>query len=192
LLTLEDRAQLYNKTWGVRYPDSRLRVADPLTDKLYGVWFLGNTYRTGKSLYGAYPYGYLPRITTLFPDCKSVLHLFSGSLLRGPYVRFDIKNKADVQGDAHELGLYFLPEFDLIYADPPYHKQAAAIYGTPMPNRAKVMRECYKVLKPGGFVVWLDTVWPIARKDQLKLVGCIPIIRSQNHVLRAAFISQRV
>jgi hypothetical protein len=188
MLTMQERAERYNDTWGKRFPASRLRVDD---GRLYGMFFLGNNYRNKTRYFGAYPPGYLPRMTTLFPDCQRVLHLFSGSLPKSKrYTRFDLKSKAEVNADAHELGQCFLPEFDLIYADPPYNKAAAAIYGTPMPNRHRVMQECHKVLKPGGFVVWLDTVWPLARKDQLKLVGCISIIRSQNHVFRNVVISQ--
>ena len=189
MLTIEERAERYNEAWAEIYPASRLSF---YRGKFHGLWFLGNDYRTGSSYYGAYPNGYLPRIRTLFPDCQNVLHLFSGSLPKGPYTRFDLRQEAEVNGDAQELGQYFLPEFDCIYADPPYHREAARIYGTPFPNRAKVMKECAKVLQPGGFVIWLDTTWPMARKDELKMVGCISIVRSQNHVLRAAFISQKV
>lgn len=82
-------------------------------------------------------------------------------------------------------------KFDLIVADPPYTKADAARYNTPMVHRKRVLEECSKVLEPGGFVVWLDTVWPMIAKKYLKLVGVIGILRSQNHRVRFTFIMQK-
>ena len=50
-------------------------------DIIEGIWVMGNNYTTKTNLYGAYPYGYLERIFSLFPLVpKKTLHLFSGSL----------------------------------------------------------------------------------------------------------------
>lgn len=187
---LLNRMANYNAGYGTKYPGSALRLSNGI---IFGVWFLGNNYR-GSGFFGAYPPQYLARIGQLFPDTPTqVLHLFSGSLPKDKaYTRFDLVQKAEVQGDAEEL-TYFLPKsvFDLIYADPPYSKEAAKRYGTIMPNRRLVLEQCSEVLREGGFVVWLDTVWPIIAKTRLRLVGTIALLRSCNHVVRTAFLFQK-
>jgi len=182
-MTLQDMADNYNKAFPA-YP--------PLvtTDRwLYGVWMIGNDYHNRTDFYGAYPHSYLKRIMSIFPTASDILHLFSGSLPSGNYTRFDILQEADVKGDAHHLSNYFLPNsFDLILADPPYSGEDADKYGTPMVNRNKVVKECSIVLKKGGYLVWLDCVLPMYRKDTLKLVGSIGVIRSTNHRFRIVSI----
>jgi hypothetical protein len=151
-----------------------------------GLWILGNDYK-GSGYFGAYPPNYLKRVMAMFPDAERVLHLFSGSLPPGPYTRFDIGVGADVVGNAHRLSNYFKPgAFDLIMADPPYSAEDSLNYGTPMVQRNKVLKECVGILEPGGFVVWLDQVLPMFRKDALHLCGAIGIIRSTNHRFRVA------
>lgn len=163
------------------------------TDRwLYGVWMIGNDYRNKTTFYGAYPARYLDRVMSMFPDAQDILHLFSGSLPKGNYIRFDMVQEADIQGDAHELSAYFPPEsFDLILADPPYSGEDADRYGTPMVNRNTVVKGCYKILKPLGFLVWLDCVLPMYRKDQFSLIGTIGLIRSTNHRFRVVSIFRR-
>ena len=163
------------------------------TDRwFYGVWMIGNDYRNKTTFYGAYPARYLDRVMSMFPDAKDILHLFSGSVPKGNYTRFDLIQKADVQGDAHKLSTYFQPEsFDLILADPPYSGEDANRYGTPMVNRNIVVKECYKILQPQGFLVWLDCVLPMYRKDQFELIGTIGLIRSTNHRFRVVSVFRR-
>jgi 16S rRNA G966 N2-methylase RsmD len=98
----------------------------------------------------------------------------------------------DMIGDAENLSNYFNPStFEIIYADPPYSEEDARNYGFPLINRNKVIKEAYKVLIPGGFLVWLDQVFPMYRKVDYKLVGTINIIRSTNHRVRDVFIFQK-
>ena len=61
-----------------------------------------------------------------------------------------------------------------------------------MPSRLQVIKECYKVLRPGGFLCWMDQVLPMYRKNEFKRVGEIMITRSTNHRVRAVFIFERV
>ncbi|KKM78558.1 hypothetical protein LCGC14_1358800 [marine sediment metagenome] len=158
---------------------------------LDGMWVMGNNYR-GSGYYGAYPPNYLERVMALFPDAEAVLHLFSGSLPQGDYLRFDIQGNPEVVGDAHRLSSYICQRFDLVLADPPYSNEDAAHYGNPLVNRNTVLRECGKVLLPGGFVVWLDQVLPMFRKDTLHLCGLVGIVRSTNHRFRIASIFKRL
>lgn len=185
------RAMDYNSSeWGQRYPGSKLFVgAGPFVS---GTWLLGRNY-VGSGYYGSYPPQYLGRVGALFTDASKVLHLFSGSLPRSKnYVTLDLQGNPSVKGDAHKLVEKFgLAKFEVIYADPPYTKADAAHYDTPMINRRLVLIECSQVLVPGGYLVWLDTVWPMVRSELLVLVGAILILRSQNHRARVAFLFRK-
>jgi len=184
--TLEDRAFFYK--------DAFPKWPMPRTEERWidGIWVLGNDYR-GSGYYGAYPPNYVKRVMSMFPDASNVLHLFSGSLPTGNYTRFDLKEDADVVGDAHELSFYFEPAtFDLILADPPYSQEDAEHYGTPLISRNRVVTECAAILEPGGYLVWLDQVLPMFRKDTLFLCGLFGIVRSTNHRFRVASIFRRV
>jgi len=188
-VTLDERVDRYNAGHGARFPGSRLING---AGQFHGVWFLGNNYK-GSGYYGAYPPGYVARVMEMFPDAECVLHLFSGSLpWSKDYVRFDLTAIADVVGDAHHLAASFVDQsFDLILADPPYSLEDASRYGTPMIDRRKVLREVAKVLVPDGYLVWLDTVWPMVAASVLRRVGVIAIFRSSNHRVRAAFVFQK-
>lgn len=196
MLTLEARANIYAET----FPDYPRLIVDK--GWLLGVWNIGNNYK-GSGYYGAYPPSYLKRITPLFPDCPRVLHLFSGSLPPGDYVRFDIRdpsevpNGVDVQGDAEKLSHYFQPgSFDIIFADPPYSEDDAQRYGRCLVNRNKVVAECARVVRPGGFLIWMDQVLPMyrGRGENAEWNRCIEISisRSTNHRVRAVFGFQRL
>ena len=132
----------------------------------------------------------MERITSLFPDAERVLHLFSGSLPPGNYVRFDrLALIADVAGDAENLSLYF-PNctFDLICPDPPYSVEDCDHYGCGVVNRSRVLEECVKILEPGGFVLWLDQV---LRKRDLHMCAVIGMVKSTNHRFRVITIFER-
>lgn len=185
--TLKERAAFYNKThpnWPPLHADDRW---------LDGMWVMGNNYRTS-GYYGAYPHTYLERIGSLFPDAERVLHLFSGSLPPGDYVRFDrLASNADVTGDAQNLSAYFPSSmFDLIYADPPYSVEDCDHYGCAMVNRNKVLDECVKIVEPGGFIVWLDQALPMFRKLELHMCGVIGMVKSTNHRFRVTTIFERI
>ena len=192
--TMAERAELYEQAEpGKKWPASVPWVGPD--GRIYGMWILGQDYRNRSPLYGAYPPNYVMRVEALFPDRDRVLHLFSGSLPVGSYTRFDIREDAecDVRGDAHQLSTHFRPgEFDFVMADPPYSCSDADRYGTPWIQRNKVVKEVCKVLRPGGFLVWLDQVLPMYRKDTLNLQGVIGLVRSTNHRFRVVTIFERV
>lgn len=151
-----------------------------------------------EALYGSYPPGYLDRIAALFPDVVSqpasleaVLHVFSGSLPPGPYARCDLRQDAEFHCSVYDLPALIDNQFDLILADPPYSKDDAKKYGTPMVNRGPVLHALAQVTRPGGHLVWLDTVWPMHRKSEWRTVGRIALTRSTNHRLRDVTIFER-
>lgn len=199
-MTLEERAAAFNDTYA-KWPASHLRVVlEGGKPVLYGRWLIGNDYRNKSRYYGAYPAGYLERVRALFPDlgvldrvsaCE-VLHVFSGSLPAGPYARCDISQDAEFDCSVYDLpNLCGEHAWKLIFADPPYSAADAKRYGTPMVDRRKAIAALARVTLPGGFLVWLDTVWPMHRKAQWRTVGRIGLTRSTNHRVRDITIFER-
>lgn len=195
-LTLADRAQAFRAAFP-DCPDAWPYVS-PSGRWLYGHWEVGNNYRATTTLYGAYPPGYLARVMALFPDVtpstSTVLHVFSGSLPPGPYLRLDVHagRQPDVVGDVCAVEqLLHGARFDLIIGDPPYSAEDAVRYGTTMPDRRQVLIAIAGVTAPGGHLVWLDTVSPMFCKRDWLAVGKIALHRSTNHRERTVFIFQK-
>jgi 5-methylcytosine-specific restriction endonuclease McrA len=198
-LSLADRVALYNNTFP-EYPSMTYS-----NGWIVGNWCIGACYK-GSGYHGAYPYKYLSRIRTLFPEYKKddVLHLFSGSLSiprnaayigEFPGITFDINKELnpDVVGDATQLLTYFPnKQFGIIIADAPYAESDALKYGYPMIKREAVVKQCAQLLKRGGFLIWLDQVLPMYSKLSFKRIADIMITSSTNHRARCAFIYQKL
>lgn len=184
MLTLQDRCDLYRD----RFPDFQpLQIASE--KRIEGLWIMGNCYQTS-GYYGAYPHGYLDRVMAMFPDAEDILHVPSGSLPPGPYLRIDIRPEVnpDIVGDCHDLpALVGERRFDLILADPPYSAEDAEHYGKPMVKRNVMLKSCLDVCKPGGWVIWLDQVLPMHRKDEVDWALAIGMVKSTNHRVRGVF-----
>lgn len=182
-----------------------------------GFWLCGQNYRNPSRLYGAYPPSYLKRMQLLFPKftyegiatvCHyshhEVMHLFSGMISQNnkefPGLTFDIKDYGYTSflGDAEDLSAIWERgakglKLKLILADPPYNEKSLKEYGASPVNKRMVIKECAKVLRPGGHLVWLDTIIPIwAKADGWKLRGIIGLVQSTNHVCRVATILEKV
>jgi len=193
-LSLSDRVACYARAFQ-KWPASHLRLErSGVRESFYGFWCIGNDYRNKSTYHGAYPRGYLDRVQALFPDAvgERTLHAFSGSLPAGDYVRCDLVQPAEYTCD-----VLYLPrkvaagQFTLVYADPPYTKLDAQKYGTLMIDRRKTTAALAHVVAPGGFLVWLDTVWPMHRKALWETVGQVAIRRSTNHAMRLVSVFRR-
>jgi hypothetical protein len=166
-----------------------------------GFWLVGQDYHNTTRFFGAYPPSYLKRMGLLFPDHKDfgVLHLFSGMVPMGTWkneLTFDINPDLDptIVGNAEELskcvGLKYA--IDLILGDPPYDDNHVK-YGTEKVNKRRVIKECAKVLRKGGHLVWIDTIIPIwAKSDGYRLRGTIGMVQSTNHKCRVITILEKV
>lgn len=187
-------AHRYNESeMAKKYPESKFLIGQK---RACATWWMGNNYRNASNYYGAYPPMYLKRIELIFPyDTFHTLHLFSGSLKKGNYVRLDSNPKMnpDVVGNAENLAECFpnFKKFDVILADPPYRDSDAEKYGCVLPNKKRVVESCYDVLKVGGHLVWLDEMMPMYRKDMWDVLGFVSIVRSTNHRFRMAVIFQK-
>lgn len=189
-MNIQDRINSYNDNSG--FPKSLFLGGD---GRMVGTWVMGNNYKT-KSLYGAYPHGYLKRIKLLFPDKQKTLHLFSGmvdtTLFPGKTVDINSDRNPDYVDDAHTLEHVPLEEFDLILADPPYSVEDCDHYQTTMIKRNVVMRNLGERLKSGAHVVWLDQVLPMYKKVNLKTIGYIGMVKSTNHRFRVITIFEKL
>ena len=203
-MTNEKRLEAYLKTTSEQkspFPQSVFHGTD---DRLYGTWVMGNDYRVSTGYYGGYPATYLKRIAALFPDKQRCLHLFAGKVDK---TQFSINNadceqitldinpdlNPDVVGDCHDLGSSFDEGyFDLILADPPYSVEDAEHYQTTMIKRNVTLKQCLKVLKKGGHIVWLDQVLPQYRKVELKPIAYIGMVKSTNHRFRVITIFEKI
>lgn len=188
-LTLQERIDLYLKASPKHEP---LYITK--SGRVEGFWTMGANYRV-KGGYGAYPYGYLARITSMFPDQKKILHVCSGWLPKSDeYDRLDINPEREPEFccDAQAMSRHILPEsYDIIYIDTPYSDEDAVHYGYPMLNRKRVLLESHKLLKPGGWFVMLDQVPPIWAKRDWFFRMAIGIMGSTNHRMRVVLAFQK-
>lgn len=206
-MTLQERADAYAAAFP-EFPASHLRVVQEAgRDVLYGTWLLGNDYRNASPLYGSYPPSYLSRVMCLFPDVEpsalvnghlvnTTMHVCSGALPRGPYVRLDVNadRKPDIVGSVYDVAAIFddyIGWFELLLADPPYSTADAAHYETGMVDRRRAIAALAQIARVGAHLVWLDTTWPMHRKAEWRTVGRINLIRSTNHRVRLISIFER-
>jgi hypothetical protein len=198
-MSLRERVEAF-KTAFARWPASwPWLVQERGEDVLYAVWVIGNDYRNKTRYYGAYPAGFLDRVMALFPDrvaeaevggFLTTLHVFSGSLPPGPYLRCDVTQPAEFTCSVYDLPAQ-PARFDLVIADPPYSKTDAQRYGTPMIDRRRVLAALADVTNLGGHLAWLDTCWPMHRKAQWRTAGRILVQRSTNHRARVLTLFER-
>jgi len=175
-----------------RFPGSLFIAGD---GRVVGTWIMGNDYHVKNGYYGGYPPTYLRRIAALFPDKKNVLHLFSGlvdlTVLPGETVDIAPYVSPTYLCDAKDLSIVPLKNYDLVVADPPYSVEDAEHYGTGLINRNIVFRQLAR-LNPGTYVVWLDQVLPMWRKDTFELEAVIGVVKSTNHRFRIVCIFKRI
>jgi hypothetical protein len=187
----EDRIESYARL--TRFPRS-LFIADD--GRVVGTWIMGNDYRVQSEYYGGYPAGYLRRVAALFPDRRRVLHVFSGkvdvSAMPGDTVDINPELQPTYVADAHDLASVPLHLYDLILADPPYSIEDAERYQITMVKRNVVMRSLAAGVSPGTWLVWLDQVLPMFRKDEWAIEATIGMWKSTNHRFRGITIFRRL
>lgn len=189
-LTWQERLDNYAKETG--FPQSMFVSPD---GRVYGTWIMGNDYRVKSTYYGGYPAGYLNRVKALFPDRRHALHLFSGkvdtAVMPGDTVDINAENKPTYVDDAQTLKKVPLGIYGLVLADPPYSVEDSEHYQTTMIKRNVVMRALGEGLNAGAYVVWLDQVLPMYRKDQFSLEAAIGMMKSTNHRFRMVSIFRK-
>lgn len=158
----------------------------------FGRWNYGNNFKNISSYPGSYAIQEVLRLDILFPENTrgKVMHLFSGSLPPGNYVRVDHSLldpcEIDFKGDARDILLHFQNEFDFIFADPPWNREhAERTYKTKLVNKEKVLKACFESLKPGGILVWKDAYKPRYSRKLFQYFGQITVDPSTGHMDRS-------
>ena len=172
---------------------------------VYGWWGLRPQAHRGNNgrLHGSYPVQYVKRIMSLFPDATNVLHVPSGSLdaklLGEGHVTMDMMQdavrKPMIVGDACEHIPLEDESFDLVMSDPPYTQVDSQKYGCPPWKPMSFFREANRVLRPGGYLVYLHQRMPqLLRRDQgnWKFEGVIFITLGSNKLVRVVCFYQKV
>lgn len=166
---------------------------------VYGVWYCGTSF-TPASMYGQHPPTYLKRLLALFPDAKVWLHAPSGVLPHGE-IDGRIHHTVDLVSRAENCpefisscnNLPFADEsIDIVETDPPYSVADSKKYGLPKYPRYKARDEFWRVLKPDGFMVWLDIRYPMYQRKKWKLVGLIGIVTGFERQTRICSIFQKI
>lgn len=182
-LTLHDRCLSYARgRCGQLWPDSTPYVT-PSGLYVYGRWVIGALFENETDFPGCYPRTYLERVLSMFPDVRrrEILHLFSGSLPKGPYTRVDINpdRKPEIVGSIYDLPQLLeargeLTRYKLVLCDPPYPGQGQKLYGTDDVVTWRAFR-ALEALPAGTHVVWLDTITPMRRKEYWNKWGSVSI-----------------
>jgi hypothetical protein len=178
---------------------------------LYGVWYCGTSFQ--KSQYwGQFPLTFVKRITTMFPTKEyRFLHLCCGKCYIEGAVNVDLRDtandqanisgesklKVDVLANAESFAFdqpdVFPPNsFDVCLLDPPYSQEDSSRYGVArLVSPKKAFAQLAIVIKPEGWVIWLDEKFPNYPKEFFKLKGTISIVTGPNRRTRLMSMYQR-
>lgn len=182
--------QNYKEVTG--YPDS---VSIACDGRLYGTWVMGQNYTVKSEYYGGYPAGYLRRIKALFPENPETLHVCSGKVDLGafPGDTLDINPLMNptYNVNAETMDGVPLDKYRLFLVDVPYSEEDCEHYGTAMIKRNKVMNAIAAGSRFGSYVVWLDQVLPMYRKEDWNVIAYIGMVKSTNHRFRVITIFER-
>ena len=190
-LTPKQRAESFSRA----FPNYAPLVVH--NNRLYTTWVIGACFRRQKGYYGEYPHTVKERILALFPDCKKIIHLFSGVIQDDKQKRLDPKFqvitydinpdlKPTICDDVRNLKKYreVFEDVDLVIADPPYEEKDFKKYNQKPFNKAKVIRDLGEVMPSGSFLAWLDVIVPMYSKEVWNLLGHIGLVVSTNTRVR--------
>ena len=191
-LTALERAKAFSQ----RFPKYAPLVVH--NDRLFGTWIIGSVFGHKTVYYGEYPYKVRERIEALFPDARSILHLFSGIIVDDPprVMTWDIKSELhptvcdDVRNLARHADL--LSSVDLVMADPPYEKDDFAKYGCVPFDKFRIIRELGGLMKSGSHLAWLDLRIPMYDRKIWSLLGHVGMVVGTNTRARMLTLWERV
>lgn len=189
-LTAKERAIAFSK----QYPKYAPLVVH--NNRLYGTWIIGALYKRKTNFYGAYPYKVKERILALFPDCRNIMHLFSGTIhdLGSVTYNIDPKMKPTICDDVRNIKQYedIIKDIDLVIADPPYEAKDFERYNQKPFDKRKIIKDLGEVMEQGSFWAWLDVIIPMYSKKQWNLLGHIGLVVSTNTRVRMWSIWEHV
>ena len=154
----------------------------PLTD----MWILA---RTQQKYYGAYPGGFLWRAKVLLPG--RMCHLCSGTV-RGDFtVDIDPEAHPDLVADARCTGLED-ESFEAVLLDPPYTPEDAQHYNhTEYPEPRDLMREAWRLVRPGGRVGLLHYIVPRPPHKDARLLAVVGVMVGYGNRIRVFTVFEK-
>jgi SAM-dependent methyltransferase len=143
---------------------------------IYGVWYCGTSFQKA-IYYGQYPGTFVKRVMSMFQG-QDILHLCCGRCHISGAINVDFHPLPEADIVANVESLPFKDNsFDMALIDPPYSDLDAERYKVPrLVSSKKVMRECLRVLRPGGWLLWLDEKYPSYSRHEWALKGLIGIV----------------
>ena len=163
---------------------------------IYGVWYCGKKFKKAQ-LYGEYPATFFRRVIAMFPSVKEekFLHLFSGTMGEDFGLTVDGSDKFNpdvIHILTKDNPLPFKDNiFDVVLADPPYSSEDAKQYGLPYPGPETILKESIRVLKPGGYFLFLHIMYPSYKRKSVSLVGLIAVITGFKSITRLLSIFKK-
>ena len=139
---------------------------------------------------GRYPYKYLEMIDYLFRHEANTIEVCSNSIKDCYTVDINPDLNPNLVDNAEQLSLIADNSFNRWRADPPYNENTAKrMYGTKLPNTAKLLAAGARVCKPGSLMFLLlgPQNYQYCPKD-VKRIGWIAITIVPNNELRALHI----
>jgi hypothetical protein len=162
-------------------------------DWVYGVWYCGTSFQ--KAIYhGQYPMTFVKRVLRLFPKCD-MLHLCCGRCHIDGALNVDIKSlpEVDLIADVEKKLPRAAKSYDVILIDPPYSQEDSTRYGVPrLVKASKVMKEARRLLRPNGWLLWLDEKFPARRTAEWNLRGLISVVTGPNRRVRVLSMWQPI
>lgn len=159
---------------------------------IYGMWYCGTAF-TKSIYYGQFPATFVKRFTRMFEGAE-LLHLCCGRCAIDGAVNLDMMALPEVDARANVERLPFRAAiFDVVLIDPPYTQQDAQKYGVARaPRSVRVLEEAARVLRPDGWLCWLDTKYPTYRRKSWKLAGLIGVVTGFQRKMRVLSMFQKV
>ena len=147
----------------------------------------------GQRIYGAFPSGFYWRMRAMLPGY--LCHLCSGSLgpaddnnaifvdkTRPAWAKVPV-DSSFLQGNATRTA--FTSEiFDAVMIDPPYSPDDAAEYGHDYPEPKDLLREAWRIVRPGGRVGFLHYLFPRPPVKDCRLVATISVLMGYGNRVR--------
>jgi len=139
---------------------------------------------------GQYPYHYLEMIEKIFGYEANTIEVCSHNVKDCFTVDIDPLTNPSLVDDAQYLSKVEANQFNRWRADPPYNEDTAMkMYGTDLPNTAKLLQAGNRVCKPGSLLLLLlgPQNYQICPKSLIR-IGWICLTVIPNNELRALHI----
>lgn len=153
---------------------------------VFDAWRCERPFFQVPKFYGTYPQGFLAKALSEFPNAKDILHCPSGSVA-GPGITVDaVRDQYRCPQIVASADAIPLPDnsFDLFLSDPPYKEKDAKKYGCPPFPLGGMMKEAFRLVRPGGYFAMLHLWCPNYSPEHFTLVKQVAIYTGTEQYVR--------